>query len=361
MLTKVQFAGIKSLLDVTLELAPFTVLVGPNGCGKTTVLDQIELLGAASRARMPAGPVLGAVGQMLLEMGPLNANTRGSTGAMRWVGEDQAGSRMSVTVVPDQVNDGSLGASLEARAASGKATIAAGKQNDKQWNDVVSPHFPWAAQRLALVPREVAAPSDVALTTLRPDGHGLPTILKDFASNHTKRYLKLQEDLAVVVPHFRELWLGKSTGQGQDARNGVIPLHTLEFEMSQGRIPAGQVSDGTLLALALLTVVHNPDLPKIVLMDDLDHGLHLGAQVRLVEAIRAVQKLRPELQVVCTTHSPVLLDSFDVSEVRVLALDAAGHTHVKPLSDHPRLDAWRTGFSAGELWANLGEDWVVDA
>lgn len=41
MLTRVQFSGIKSLLEVTIDLAPFTVLVGPNGCGKTTVLDQI--------------------------------------------------------------------------------------------------------------------------------------------------------------------------------------------------------------------------------------------------------------------------------------------------------------------------------
>lgn len=261
---------------------------------------------------------------------------------------------------PTKSNDGSLGASLEARAPGRRAVIAAGKSNYELWNDVVSSQFPWAAQRLALVPREVAAASDVSLTSLWPDGHGLPTILKDFASNHTKAYLKLQEDLALVVPHFRELRRGKSSGQGRDASMGMIPLHALEFEMSQGRIPAAQVSDGTLLALALLTVVHDPDLPNIVLMDDLDHGLHLGAQVRLVEAIRAVQVVRPELQVVCTTHSPVLLDSFEASEVRVLALDAAGHTHVKSLADHPRLDDWRSGFSAGELWANLGEAWVLD-
>lgn len=360
MLTRVQFAGIKSLLDVTLELAPFTVLVGPNGCGKTTVLDQIELLGAASRPRVPAGQALDAVCDMLRQMGTWGARTRGTGGSMQWYGQDQVGSHLVVMADPAKSNDGSLGASLHARVGDRAAVMAAGKQNEQQWNDLVSSHFPWAAQRLALVPREVAASSDVSLTALRPDGHGLPTILKDFAANHTKAYLKLQEDLTLVVPHFRELRLGKSSRPGGELGMGVTQLHTLEFEMSQGRIPAAQVSDGTLLALALLTVVHNPDLPKIVLMDDLDHGLHLGAQVRLVEAIRAVQALRPELQVVCTTHSPVLLDSFDVSEVRVLALDAAGHTHVKSLADHPRLDAWRSGFSSGELWANLGEDWVID-
>ena len=53
-----------------------------------------------------------------------------------------------------------------------------------------------------------------------------------------------------------------------------------------GKVPATQVSDGTLLALGLLTAVHWGELPDIVLLDDLDHGLHLSGQVRLLKAIR---------------------------------------------------------------------------
>jgi hypothetical protein len=61
----------------------------------------------------------------------------------------------------------------------------------------------------------------------------------------------------------------------------------------------------------------------------------------------------------CTTHAPVLLDSFEIEEVRVLALDMQGATQVKPLSEHPELDQWRRAMGTGELWANLGEEWVM--
>jgi hypothetical protein len=47
MLTRASFQNVQVLRAVTLDLAPFTVLVGGNGCGKTTALYWIEwLLGA---------------------------------------------------------------------------------------------------------------------------------------------------------------------------------------------------------------------------------------------------------------------------------------------------------------------------
>lgn len=41
MVERVAFQGIKSLADVSVDLGRLTVLVGPNGCGKTTMLDEI--------------------------------------------------------------------------------------------------------------------------------------------------------------------------------------------------------------------------------------------------------------------------------------------------------------------------------
>ncbi|MBK9370743.1 MAG: AAA family ATPase [Deltaproteobacteria bacterium] len=49
MLNQVHFENIKSLADVTIDLERLTVLVGPNGCGKSTVLDQVDRLCAFSR------------------------------------------------------------------------------------------------------------------------------------------------------------------------------------------------------------------------------------------------------------------------------------------------------------------------
>jgi hypothetical protein len=64
------------------------------------------------------------------------------------------------------------------------------------------------------------------------------------------------------------------------------------------------LSEGTVLALGLLTKLREPGRPRLFLLDDVDRGLHLGAQVKLVQVLRKMLELDPELQIVCTTHSP---------------------------------------------------------
>jgi predicted ATP-binding protein involved in virulence len=114
-----------------------------------------------------------------------------------------------------------------------------------------------------------------------------------------------------------------------------------------------------VLALGLLTKLHEPERPRLVLLDDIDRGLHIEAQSRLVEVLRELLELDPELQIVCTTHSPYLLDRFDPSEVRVLGLDADRCTQASPLTAHPDFDKWKFGTQTGELWAALGSAWVA--
>lgn len=91
-----------------------------------------------------------------------------------------------------------------------------------------------------------------------------------------------------------------------------------------------------------------------MLLDDIDRGLHIEAQSKLVDVLRDLMRADPELQIVCTTHSPYLLDRLDATEVRVLALDASRHTQALPLTAHPEFDKWKFGTQTGELWAALG-------
>src|SRR5262245_45666372 len=45
MITKLRVQNFKCLRDVTVELGPLTVLIGPNDSGKSSVLDALHLLG----------------------------------------------------------------------------------------------------------------------------------------------------------------------------------------------------------------------------------------------------------------------------------------------------------------------------
>jgi predicted ATPase len=137
--------------------------------------------------------------------------------------------------------------------------------------------------------------------------------------------------------------------------------HRFALDMGPGRlVEADLLSEGTVLALGLLTALRRAESPRLVLMDDIDRALHSTAQVELVRCLRAIQKSRPELQIVCTSHSPDLLDQVSLEEVRVMALDKEGYARCGALSKHPESAQWRKMLRTGEFWASVGEDWILE-
>jgi predicted ATPase len=357
MLNEVWFQNIRSLRDVRVDLERFTVLVGPNGCGKSTFLNQIEFLCQMSAPETTISPdALGTIGAQLRRIGPYALRTSGVNAPMRWSGT--AADRQLDVVVPLHERGSWWDVATAIARVDGvtfelRASTAEPQRQDFEVG--LDSRFGWRAQRLRLAPDAISRPSPVSVTALDPSGFGLPTILKDLAGDDTHLFDAVQADLRRVVPQFERLRFGKDNADGVD-------MTTLLLEMrGGGRLPASEVSDGTVLALAVLTAAHNPALPPLMLIDDIDHGLHLSAQFAIVKAIRAAMESRQDLQVICTTHAPVLLDSFDASEVRVMALDAEGHTVARKLTDNPDYERYRTLLQTGELWASTGEDWVVDA
>jgi predicted ATPase len=119
------------------------------------------------------------------------------------------------------------------------------------------------------------------------------------------------------------------------------------------------VSSGTLFALGLLTVVLGPDSANVVLLDDLDHGLHPRAQLELIGVFRKLIDDNPELQIIATAHSPYILDRLQPNEVRVMSLRDDGAAVCVPLTDHPEFERWRDAMSPGEFWSTFYEDWLT--
>jgi AAA15 family ATPase/GTPase len=68
-------------------------------------------------------------------------------------------------------------------------------------------------------------------------------------------------------------------------------------------IPAPNISEGTILLLGLLTVLHSPTRPRTILLDDIEKGLHPSAQRALVAMLREILASQPDLQIVATSLS----------------------------------------------------------
>jgi len=362
MLTQVTVKGVRSLEDVTVDLAPFTFIVGPNGCGKSTLLDQIERVCRCSWPGDGFSP-MGTAGPELADLERRGDFTHGLDGALQLSAVGPGGFWVSVDCdIPRGPNAGdpatrSVGVAGRGIALVDEVTIH--QEVDLSTVEGTLSRMRWSAQRLRLSPPALRLPVDTRQSDLAPTGFGLAAVLMDLALNDHDTYARVQSDLRRIVPAFEKLHIERqSIKDDKGVERGAV---SVELVMrGAGRQPARSISDGTLLALALLTATHHPDLPSIVLMDDIDHGLHLPAQFALVKAIRAVQEVRPELQVICTTHSPYLLDAAKPEEVRVMALDAKGRSHIRPLTDHPRFAKEIRGLQTGEFWATFGEDWVVE-
>jgi predicted ATPase len=214
-----------------------------------------------------------------------------------------------------------------------------------------------------------ASKTDEEEPRMAQDGHGLASMLTWLAGAMPAVLHGIAIDLARVIPGVRRILVHREQVMDQASDEFAIHGHPVErspfwdrfsIELDNGiEVPADLLSEGTVLALGLLTKLHEPERSRVLLLDDIDRCLHIDAQAKLIAVLRDLMRLDPDLQIVCTTHSAYLLDLFEPSEVRVLDLDESRATHAKPLTAHPEFEKWRFGTQTGELWVALGDAWVT--
>jgi len=205
---------------------------------------------------------------------------------------------------------------------------------------------------------------------LSVDGTGLASAIADLALEQPDAKAQVEDQLQRIVPQVRGVRSRKrivtATVAAESRYREHVQVEQTEFYLeaniaNTGWVPASDLSEGTLLLLGLLTVLHAPSAPNLLLIDDLDRGLHPSAQRELAELLKQLLDQRPDLQIIATTHSPFLLDMVDDTQVRVLASDADGRARCRALSQHPDAERWRDQLRSGEFWSFVGESWVNEA
>jgi hypothetical protein len=222
--------------------------------------------------------------------------------------------------------------------------------------------------------RRLAEPSysDEVIPRLEYDGYGVATVLNHLQTSQPERFAKVVTDLQRVVPSVRSVRSVRTSVPRSRRQTIVIDGKTVvhdivEALMGQGLrldfahasdIDGAHVSAGTLLALGIFTALASLDGPALVLLDDLEQGLHPLAQADLVAALRAILEARPELQIVATSHSPYLVDQCTPDEVVVLAVRQDGSNVCRRLTELPSYERWKESMLPGEFWSFAGKDWV---
>lgn len=342
MIEFVHLQNFKCLRDVAFEgLQPLTVVVGPSGVGKTSLLQALWWMGnveSANSERYGSNPF--SFKGMTEHPGLGRLVTRGAA---------------SVSLV-------SRGPSFEARLeASAEGSVTAEHTGTRPAVSLLE----FDLRRLTEASVAESRPH------MRPDGSGLPTLLAYFAGAERDTLDAIETELRAIVgitgrvrtfPDEREVEERESIQiDGQlvprvSRRKTVV--HRFEVDIDGlGSIPADLLSEGTLVTLGILVVLHQTRGPQLILIDDIDKGLHPDAQAKLVAALRKLIASRGDLQVICTSHSPYLLDHFEPREVQVMSLDRGGIA-VARLDQHEDWPRWQGKLQTGEFWQSVGESWV---
>lgn len=341
MIRRASFRNFKSLREVEVGLEKFTIFVGPNASGKSSVLQGLDRL-CRTFAKYEN-----------IETDMAAAMSRGSGGPIEFSAEVDGGWYRYRSLSPESLNHPARGMGATwTGVGRGKATDPAGG-DWSEWKAAPNGSSPLPLSVLLrleaskLIQTNPAAPDP---TTMNPDGSGLHSALASMALNDPDTWQQLQADLHRIIPTISRLRFTKTTPNQ--------PPALLFDTVGADDLPATQVSEGTLLVLGMLAALHAPDRPSLVLLDDLDRGLHPKAQQELIALLRGLLDTNPGLQIVATTHSPYLLDRMRPEEVRMTLLREDGATASAALTSHPDFQRWKEEMTPGELWSLFGEKWL---
>jgi energy-coupling factor transporter ATP-binding protein EcfA2 len=368
MINKVLFQNFKAIQEASVSLERFTVFVGPNGSGKTSILEGIDCLCAAWEGelqRVFKGPD---------EIQRFRCANSHEAWALAGWGDDfyidfYPGGDRSRYMTPRSVEI----APVEPMAVDlddGVADFVVRKTGR---------YGPGRSMALRLDPASIAAPSygdgNDSSATLRRDGERLASVLAHLETDRPAEYARILDELRFVIPFVRHLLVTKNKKtlpvlevstevDGKPAKKWLrseFSGHALSLDTGlRQRIPASMASEGTLIVLGLLTAIVGSEPPQVLLVDDLDRGLHPKAQKDLIEVLRRHLDQNPQMQIIATSHSPYLLDCLEPQEVRLTTLRDDGTVVCGRLDEHPNFEKWKEAMTPGEFWSMVGENWLLE-
>lgn len=352
MIHSIRIQDFKGHRDTTVKLGRLTVLVGPNGSGKTSVLDAIELerelLFNATKNVFEGDKSLDHL-QRRGSNGPMIFSSSGSLTSTTWnstISVSSAG-RSSVTI------------RLGGKVTTQDFGINSYASDHPDFTSLVNLLGTSKAYKFHAANIAAAAYSDHPGANIRYNGKNTAVALAELKLGYDEIFARIEEEMRTIVPSIERVRIRQATVV-RDLGDVVGSKIYFDFRGAAG-VPAHCASEGTLITLALLTVLHGPNRPNLILLDDFDQSLHPQAQMELVTLIKRLLDEFTDLQIVATTHSPYILDQLEPSDVHVFALREDGTVATRPLSEHPEATRMKGALTTGQIWTlDQERTWVLE-
>jgi energy-coupling factor transporter ATP-binding protein EcfA2 len=378
MITRFEVRNYKALRDVAIELTPIHVLIGPNDSGKTSILEAVEALCRTSDHELSAAFTGSWSGRDLVWNG--GPDDLVSFAATLVTDADSIEYAISCRFPPQgravvvKSESARIGQEIDFQSSnhprSRVCSLHLHNQDSPEavrmsatpvFDALAGAHFyRWDPRMLALP----VAPDSKRRFRVEYNGFGLTQLLDDILGYDRPLFDTLERRFCSVFPSIRSIRLipmpayrsptdqaeripelSRSEGKGihfQLARDGLT-------------IPAAQSSDGTLLVLAYLAVVHSPNPPSVILLEEPENGIHPERLRDVLKILRALTEEQHRTQILMTTHSPYALDLFEPHEVTLCTKQPDGSVFVNRLSESAKVREQAEVFTLGEIWTGEGD------
>ncbi len=323
MIASIAFRNFKALRQTSVALTPFNLVVGPNGSGKSSLIEAVLRLRTLARLPLADDDAESHRSSNAPEvsfsfMPPFD----GWEALMSCSSEDQCD---LLHMIPLSRGEG------------------AGK-----WEELRAKLL--RMRRYELDHLAIAKPSSLKDSQgLVANGGNLSAVLLRWRDTAPTAFAAWSEQVLRVFPEFDDVVVHEAG----DGTAGLVVRITGE----RTRVPAHDLSQGTLYALAIFALAADPEPPSVICIEELDRGLHPRILREVQDAMYSLTHpadaglSREPVQVIATTYSPYLLDLFrDHVEEIILSEKHGSAAHFVKLTDRKDLAVLLEGASLGDLW-----------
>ena len=201
-----------------------------------------------------------------------------------------------------------------------------------------------------------------------------PAVLRGYSQAHRiERMGERGENFAALVKTLSEDpaakaaylgWLRELRPEELDdvaTLSGAVGEPLFMLREADREFPAPVLSDGTLRFAALVAAFFQPDMPRIMTIEEIENGIHASRARSLIELLRS-RPADEKTQVLATTHSPTVLAWLDPEEYATTHFfrrdPDTGEASVTPLTEIPNFQEVIANHSVEDL---LAEGWMEAA
>ena len=341
MLNRIIIDGYKSIHHVDLELRPINILIGSNGVGKTNFISFFRLINIIYEQRLHNYTMQNSA-ERLFHYG--RKQTKELKGYLEF-GDNAYGVTLQAR------NNGSLFIAEERSYYQSRSNVVSNLDEsyikdsttfrDKWLREYLQSykifHFHDTSKGAPL--RSSANINDNRF--LKTDGSNLPAFLYMLQEKHPKTLKRIELTIRSVMPYFGNFSLAPSL-----LDESQINLQWSDMENNEKYFDANDLSDGSIRFIALATLLQQPTLPKVVIIDEPELGLHPTAIVKLAGMIKSVASRN--CQVIISTQSVNLINNFDAEDI--ITVDRKDRQSSFNRLNNNTLQSWLNDYSLGELW-----------